>query len=99
MSAPKLADLTQAVLDPPTVATLFDDLESCTNVLAVLTKGGATLRTNPRNITLREAEALLVGGKVQAVQVQYVFEDQQWRDTLMRRPDGVQLVRMQMDFE
>ena len=95
---PALAELNQAILDPGVLSALFDDLEAHTQVLDVLVKGAATVRADSKPVGLREAESLLVARSVRGVQVRYRYEEAEWRDTLLARPDGVQLVRMRMDF-
>jgi hypothetical protein len=95
----KLAHLTQAVLDSSTLDALFKDLVEFTDILGVLTKGGSKQRTNKTEVGLIEGKELLQHGTVQAIQIHYVYNEAQWRDTLIRRPDGIQLVRMEMKFE
>lgn len=91
-----LPELHDAVLDRATLHQLALDLESCARVLDVRTKGGRTARADAAPVDLREALAALESGGVFAVQVRYLYEGAEWRDTLMRAPAGVRLVRMQI---
>ena len=98
MNDPRLAELNTATLDVATIAQLIDDLETCTRVLDVLTKGAARARANPEPVTLREAHQMLMAGQCRGVQIRYHYDGSEWRDTLMQTQEGIRLVRMQMDF-
>lgn len=87
------------VLDAPTLAALFNDLEAHANVLDVITKGGPVQQSPGTQIPLREAQALLAEGRVRGVQVRYVWEGEEWRDTLLATADGIRLVRMKRHDE
>lgn len=94
---PKLADLTEGMLDGPTLFALLDDLEACATVLDVIVKGGATSRTDAKTWGLREAAELLTSGQTHGIQIRYRYEGAEWRDTLLWTPGGVRIVRMNMD--
>lgn len=91
-----LAELTQGRLDEPTLTALLDDLSELTEILEVLTKGGECARAERSQPDLREAVAALQAGQLRGVQVRYLWDGQQWLDTLLRGPDGVRLVRVQV---
>lgn len=91
-----LPDLHTADLDPATFAALFDDLERDAEVLDVLVKGAPTTHASEVPVTLREAQAMLAAGVVRGVQVRYRWEGAEWRDTLLRLPTTIRVVRMRM---
>ena len=96
MSEP-LPELSEALLDRETLERLFVDLDACTRVLDVLLKRGPTRRTDGRPVGLGEARDLLLTGEVRGLQIRYLYQGVEWRDTLLRTPEGVRLVRMQME--
>ena len=89
-----MPELTQGVLDEPTLQALLDDLTGLTEILEVLTKGGEFTRAQRVDEDLRQAVAALTAGRVRGVQVRYLWEGQQWLDTLLQGPEGVRLVRV-----
>lgn len=89
----KLAELHQGHLDPMGVESLFRDLGECTEILGVSIKGGA-LRRAQGTPSLEQARNGLLGGRIRGVQIRYVFEGQEWWDTLIAQPPGARLVRM-----
>jgi hypothetical protein len=89
-----LADLHTADLDAATLAALFDDLERHARVLDVTVKGGATTYASGAPVALRTAETLLRDGQARGVQIRYLWDGGEWRDTLLRLPTGVRVVRM-----
>ncbi|TNE89026.1 MAG: hypothetical protein EP330_12565 [Deltaproteobacteria bacterium] len=91
-----LPDLQDAMLDRATLHQLVADLEQHARVLEVRTKGGQARRADAAPMDLRDALHALETGAVFGVQVRYLYEGAEWRDTLMRLPEGVRLVRMQM---
>ncbi|GDX80743.1 hypothetical protein LBMAG42_25540 [Deltaproteobacteria bacterium] len=94
-----LPELTVGALDAPTLAALFDDLNAHATVLDVITKGGPVQHSAGTQVPLREAQALLAEGRVRGVQVRYVWQGDEWRDTLLAAADGVRLVRMKRQNE
>jgi len=91
-----LPDLHDAVIDRATLWQLADDIESHTELLDVRQKGGAARRADPGDVALRDAFRALETGVVFGVQVSYRFDGDEWRDTLMKTPQGIRIVRMQM---
>lgn len=91
-----LAELTQADLDPATLAALFDDLERHAEVLDAYLKGAATVATAAADTPLRAAQAALQTGQARGVQIRYRWGGEEWRDTLIRTDAGVRLVRARM---
>lgn len=92
-----LPELHAAALDPGTLAALFDDLERAAEAVEVRLKGAAAGHAAAGAVPLREAERLLVEGRVRGVQVRYRWAGAAWCDTLLRGADGVRLVRMEVD--
>lgn len=94
--SPPLPELTEGLLDPATLERLFADLEACAEVLEVLTKLGPQERvTGSVRPSLAEAHDLLRAGGVRGVQIRYRYQGQEWLDTLLVRPAGTLLVRIQ----
>ena len=93
MSDLKLPPLQQTVLDGPTADALFRDLAACTQVLSITPKTSAMGHTNG-TITLVEAAAGLQDGSLRGAQVRYLYDDQEWCDTLIATPAGLRVVRI-----
>jgi len=85
--------LYQAVLDAESTGALLDDIGQ-TQVLEVIARDPAARRASRQTLTLSAARALFEGGQVHALQIQYLFEDTHWCDTLMRTDGGVRVVRI-----
>ncbi len=88
-----LAELHQGHLDPMGLESLFRDLERCTRILEVQIKGGAVARAK-ETVSLEHARNGLLTGRLRGVQIRYVYEEQEWWDTLIAQPPGARLVRM-----
>lgn len=98
---PELPDLQQSVLDPDTLAQLFTDLGSLTEILEVIPKAMAEgYVPESSTITLEEGRKMLLSGVVRGLQIRYNYQGSQWWDTLL--PDantgGFRIVRIQHDF-
>ena len=91
-----LPDLQNALVDAQTVRELGRDLEALTRVVDVRTR--QRTRARPDAVRWKPSEALegLLEGTLQAVQISYTFDGEQWRDTVMRQDQGYRLVRMQL---
>jgi hypothetical protein len=89
----EFAELHQGHMDPMALESLFRDLQACTEVLDVQIKGGAVHRAKSMP-SLDQALNGLLAGRFRGVQVRYIFEGQQWWDTLIAQPPGARLVRM-----
>lgn len=96
MSSPPLPDVQRSLLDERTLAELGQQLVGASRVIGVRLKGAPTTYTPPGAgpISVPEALDLLRQRSVRGVQIDYVFEGVEWCDTLIRRADGYQLVRM-----
>ena len=73
------------------------DLAHCTQILAVIPKGGPQAYATDRGIDLETARLGLASGQFRGVQVRYRYEKQEWCDTLLAMPGGVRLVRISLD--
>lgn len=91
-----LPELHSGDLDTETVAALFDDLEQHAVVLDVLVKAAPNRRVSEAALPLREAQTLLAAREVRGVQIRYLWQGAEWRDTLMQLPTAVRVVRMRM---
>lgn len=88
-----LAELTQADLDPATLAALFSDLAACTTVHQIQSKSATSTHANDVAMDLASAQQALVNRQVRAVQIRYSWNGGHWLDTLLCLPSGVRLVR------
>lgn len=87
----ELPDLQDQVLDEPTVAALFGDLE-LVEMLEVRVKAAPGARAVAG--TLEDARRAWEEGALRGLQVRYRWEGAVWFDTLLRTPGGTRLVRM-----
>lgn len=92
----RLPPLQQTVLDPATLEALFRDLQACTQVVAVQPKlpGPPRMSAGLPPLSLETARAGLADGSLAGAQIRYRYENGTWCDTLIRRPDGIRLVRI-----
>jgi hypothetical protein len=89
-----LPALQQAALDRETLEALFRDLSQCVSLLAVLPKGVAQGHAAEQGISLEAAKEGFIAGTLRGVQIRYLFEGQEWCDTLLNSPSGPRLVRI-----
>ena len=97
----RLPPLQQSALDPDTLAQLFVDLETCTEILEIIPKAMAQgYVPESSTLGLQEAKQMLLTGVIRGLQIRYRYEGCQWWDTLL--PDavsgGFRIVRIQHDF-
>ena len=93
---PEPVDLWDTVLDEARCEALLSDYERVARVLDVLVKGAPTARADPRPVALRSAVEALRAGAVRGVQIRYLHEGGEWRDTWMPAQDGVRVVRIRL---
>ncbi|MFA5506664.1 MAG: hypothetical protein WC314_03385 [Vulcanimicrobiota bacterium] len=86
-------ELSQAVLDPPTLQALLRDLTTQTRVLSVTVKGGEQHHAQAADSSLSQAVESLLRGEIRGVQVRYLWQDREWLDTLLRCAEGIRIVR------
>lgn len=90
----RLPPLQQTILDVATVEALFRDLAACTSVHTVRPKYAPGAHAPAETLTLEQARVRLFAGLLLGVQIRYAFDGHTWTDTLLRRPNGLTLVRI-----
>ena len=85
--------LFQSELNPYEVAALFSDLKFGAEVTHVQVKMASGMGAADSKKTLAEAHELLRLGQATAIQIRYIYEQQDWCDTLMVLPHAVRIVR------
>jgi hypothetical protein len=90
----RLPPLQQTLLDVATTDALFRDLSACTRVHAVIPKYADRRHTGADSISLETARTRLAAGLLLGVQIRYGYDGHTWCDTLIRRPNGLTLVRI-----
>ena len=93
----KLPELHQTELDPEMVQTLFADLESCAEILAVIPKYGPGYIA-VKSINLAEGERALKAGELRGLQVRYRYQGDEWWDTLIASGANVRITRIKHEF-
>jgi len=88
-----LMSLREAVLNCDRLRHLFADLAAFACVADVRLKGGATARSLDGSLTLEQAFTALTIQQSGAVQLRYVYDSQNWCDTITRQSNGYRLVR------
>ncbi len=86
--------LQRAHLDDDTLAALVADISGLTRILAIQVKGGTQEHGDAAGASLDMAVADLRAGAIRGVQIRYVWQDQEWCDTLIADGRGVRLVRV-----
>lgn len=84
-----------AMLDPGTLARLFDDLGRDAELVSVQVRAPGSARGEAAPPSLEEARARLEAGTIQGLQLRYRLGPTLWCDTLLRTPAGVRLVRIE----
>ena len=100
MKSPTLAVQSPGVyaadLNAEQLSALFCDIESCGQVREILVKREPTHHVHPdESVSLRQGRRQLENGSILALQIRYAFGSAVWWDTLLRRPTGIALVRIQ----
>jgi hypothetical protein len=90
----RLPPLQQTLLDVATTDALFRDLGACTHIHAVIPKYTDRRHTGNESISLETARTRLTAGLLLGVQIRYGYDGHTWCDTLIRRPNGLTLVRI-----
>jgi hypothetical protein len=70
------------------------DLEALSRVLAVLPKRGARSYAAGEQPSLADGLRLLADGQLRGLQVRYLFDGQEWWDTLLATGETVRIVRV-----
>lgn len=90
-----LPDLHQGDLDADQLATLFQDLAAFAVIHGISAKGGTQAYTAGEGLTLAAAQHALQDRTVHGLQIRYSYQGAHWIDTLLVRPTGVRVVRIQ----
>ena len=85
--------LFQSELSSVEVEAWFADLKLGAEVTHVQVKMASGMGAADSKKTLAEAHELLQLGKATAIQIRYIYEQQDWCDTLMVLPHAVRIVR------
>jgi hypothetical protein len=88
-----LPELVDQVIDAATLATVLDDIGSLTGQVNAQVR----IQGQVQGKMFVEAVSLFVNKQATALQIQYTFEGHEYRDTFMRVPSGIRLVRMRME--
>ena len=94
-----MPDVHEALLDREAYEQVLDDIAAETDILDVLAKGAPRRRAPEEDIGLRRARDLFEAGDIRAFQIRYRWEGLEWRDTVMRTPEGVKIVRISHDWD
>jgi hypothetical protein len=90
---PPLEPLIDAVLDEATLDQLLFDISACAKLLEIRTKGAPT--EYARDLAdLGRAVADLRAGRILGLQLTYIHQGSEWRDTLLGGAQGIRLVRI-----
>lgn len=95
-AAIEFPELVTADLDVAEVQQLFDDVATCTRLLDVLVKSGALQHADPNPVALESARQRLLSGEVRALQLRYVHDGSEWRDTLVAVDGVFRLTRIRL---
>jgi hypothetical protein len=85
-----------AILDEETLEALFRDIDRGAELLGVQVKARPGTYAEAEAPSLGRARELLLCGAVLGVQLRYRLGAEVWCDTLMRTPEGVRLVRVEL---
>lgn len=94
-----LPDVHEAFLDRETYESVLRDIATQTEVLDVLAKGASEEYAPEKDIGLDKARELFDAGIIRSFQMRYRWDGLEWRDTVMRTPEGVKIVRISHDFD
>lgn len=97
-SSLQMPEMCEGIFDESGVRQLFRDVETCTDLLAVIPKRAPRERVGEAEITLQEGQTLLLRGELRAVQLRYRYQRAEWWDTLMPVKEGYKLLRVRHDF-
>jgi hypothetical protein len=94
----ELPELNEGLLDDETLEQYFRDLEQ-TNVFGVLVKGAPRHYADTRNLELSTARHLFEDGLAHGLQIRYLWNGEEWWDTIFRTQTGVRLVRIRHEWD
>ncbi|MFO0798461.1 MAG: hypothetical protein U0804_13370 [Gemmataceae bacterium] len=99
MTQPTFADgppvplMVEGLIDPPTLARLFADLESAATGPSAREKGGPGAFAGAGETPPAAALERLLAGTARAVQLRYRFDGHDWTDTVTAAAGGFRVVR------
>lgn len=88
-----LPELHEAIVNDEFLDDLFADIATVTVIHATQVRIDGRSSTPP----FAEAAEAFRTGVAQAMQIQYAFGDDTWRDTLLRTDEGTRLVRIRVE--
>lgn len=91
-----LPALHQQLLDDETLEALVADLTALAQILEVRGKSGAARHSTAEDLSLADAVDLLRRNDLRGVQVRYVYQGEEWLDSLIHSSGGILLTRMNM---
>lgn len=95
---PELPDLTQGLLDDATLADYYRDLGH-TRIFGIMVKGGPERYANEDSVPLETAKELLANNLCHGIQIRYIWQEEEWWDTLVAMAEGVRLVRIKHEWD
>ena len=97
-NTPDLPEINQGLLDAATLAQYYQDLE-LTRVFGVMVKGGPERYANEQSVPLETARQLLADRLCHGIQIRYIWQGEEWWDTLVSTGEGVRLVRIKHEWD
>lgn len=83
-----LPEVLEGALDAPGLEALLDDIAATGGLLAVVVRAGRQAEPARGPSALPEVRAALLDGRVPGAQLRYVFEGQEWWDTVLSAGPG-----------
>lgn len=90
----KLPELQQASLDAETLEALLRDLDELTQVFQVVAKPNTRGEATPSGLTPESAVSMLLAEELRGVQIRYLYQGDEWWDTLIRTDSDIRLTRI-----
>lgn len=90
---PPVPLMIEGLIDPPTLARLFAELESVASILGVREKGGPAEFAGGGELPPATALEQLLVGTSRAVQIRYRYDGHEWTDTVLAVVTGFRVVR------
>jgi hypothetical protein len=90
---PPVPLMVEGLIDPPTLARLFADIQTAGTILGVREKGGPAEYASGEQMPPAVALDRLLTGTARAVQLRYHFDGYEWTDTVLATTTGFRVVR------
>ena len=97
ISKRELPELHQAELGPETLEALFADLQTLTQILTVIPKATRG-HIQPEYISLAQGRELILNGKLRGLQIRYMYDGDEWWDTLIITSNGIRITRIKQEY-